>query len=63
MHSILHELVDILVVLNSIFILKVTAKSEHYMVGSVVAGLLKDVLNKSIHTVIHIVVKQIWVVL
>ena len=62
-HSVLDELIDVLVVLNGIFILKVTAKREHDIVSSEVASLQKNVLDEGIYTFVDIVVKEIRVIL
>ena len=49
--------------LNGILILKITAECEHDMVSPQITSLEEDVLDEVIHTVIHVVVKQIRVIL
>ena len=63
LHSILHEFVDILVILNGILVMKITAKSEHNVLSSIVASLEENVLYECIHTLIHIVIKEVRVIL
>lgn len=63
LHGVLHQFVNVLVVLNGTLILKVTAKSEHDIVCPEVASLEKNVLNEGIHTLVHIVVKQTGIIL
>ena len=62
-HGVLHELIEVLVVLNGILILEITAKCEHNVVSSEVASLEENVFDECVHTFIHIVVKQIRIIL
>ena len=63
LHGVLHEFIQVLVDFNGILILKITTKCKHDLVGSKVASLEEDVLDEGIHTVLHIVVKQVRVIL
>ena len=62
-HGVLHELIKVLVVLNCVLILEVTAKREHNIVSSEVASLEEYVFDECVDTFIHIVVKQIRIIL
>ena len=63
LHGVLHQFVNVLVVLNSTLILKVTAKGEHDIVGPIVASCQKNVFNEGIHTLVHIVIEQTGIIL
>ena len=52
-HGVLDEFINVLVVLNGILILKVTAKREHNIVSSEIASLKKYVFYESIHMHSH----------
>ena len=63
LHCVLHKLVNILVVLNGILIVEVTAKCEHDVISSEVASLQENVFDEGIHTLIDIVIKEVGIIL
>lgn len=63
LHGVFHQFVNVLVVLDGILILKVTAKCEHNIVCPEIARLEKNVLNEGIHTLLNVVVKQTGIIL
>ena len=63
LHGMLHEFINIPVVLLGILVLKITTKSEHDVVSSVITGLKENILDEGIHTLIHIVAHEIRVIL
>ena len=62
-HGIHHEFINVPIVLHGVLILKVTAKGEHDVVCSIVAGLKEDVFDESVHSLIHIVAHQVRIIL
>ena len=63
LHGIHHKFVYVPVVLHGILIVKVTAKSEHDVFRSIVAGLKENISDEGIHTFVHIVAHQVRVIL
>ncbi len=61
--DIVDEFVQVLVPLVGIFILKVRAHREHDVVGGVMRGLVDHGLDECAHSLLNIVVKQVWVIL
>ena len=43
--------------------MKIAAKREHDVVGPIVAGLKEHVFDEGVHTLLHVIIKQIWVIL
>ena len=63
LHGVHHEFVEVLVPLNGVLVLEVTAEGEHDVVGPEVAGLEENVTNERVYTLINVVVHQVRIVL
>ena len=62
-HGIFHEFVYVSVVLHGVLVVKITAKGEHDVVCSIVAGLKEDIFNECIHTLINVVAHEVRIIL